>query len=64
MKKKKKTGTKLMNRKSCAIKVQERALILKVWPLKLQVSGVAGALLNLNAHCTAMSFFFDETGVH
>jgi len=53
-----------MNRKSCAIKVQERALILKVWPLKLQVSGVAGALLNLNAHCTAMSFFFDETGVH
>ena len=32
--------------------------------LKFQVSAVAAALLNLNALCSTMSFFFDDTGVH
>jgi len=53
-----------MNRKSCAIKAQERALTLNVQPLKFQVSAVAGALLNLNVDCTTMPFVFDETDVH
>jgi hypothetical protein len=58
-------GTKLMNRKSGAIKVEERALTLNVQHLKFQVSAMAaGALLNLNADCRTMSFFFYETDVH
>jgi hypothetical protein len=53
-----------MNRKSCAIKEQERALTLNVRPLKFQVSAMPGALLNLNVDCRTMSSVFDETGIH